>query len=76
MSDQDGAIEQQQITPEVLQRLMQQTQPQEQQPAQRNPVVGGLSMLLPTLNDLEFIAFQGDLQATVNYWLRAKGLLL
>lgn len=71
MSDQDGTIEQQ-MTPEVLQRLMQ----QQQEPAQRNLTIGGLSMLLPTLNDLEFAALQGDLQATVNYWLQAKGLLV
>lgn len=71
MDDQDGPIRQ--LPPEMLQRLLQQAQPQEQQ---RNLTIGGLSLLLPTLSDLEFASLQGDLQATVNYWLRAKGLLV
>ncbi len=70
MNDKDGLAEQQQqISPEQLKALL------SQQPVQRNLTIGGLSLLLPALSELEFIAMQGDLQATVNYWLRAKGLI-
>lgn len=70
MSDKDGSVEQQQVSPEQLKAL------QQPQPVQRNLTIGGLSQLMSALNDLEFTALQGDLQATVNYWLRAKGLLI
>ena len=71
MSDQDGSVEtQQQISPEQPKSLI------SQQPTQRNLTIGGLSQLMSALNDLEFAALQGDLQVTVNYWLRAKGLLV
>jgi hypothetical protein len=77
MNEQDGAVEQQQqIPPEILKMLQQKQAATEQQPVQRNLTIGGLSLLIPALSDLEFAALQGDLQVIVNYWLRAKGLLI
>ncbi len=69
MNDQDGAVDQQQMTPEQLKAML-------QQPVQRNLTIGGLSLLLAALNDLEVVAMQAEIQVVVNSWLRAKGLMV
>jgi hypothetical protein len=71
MAQEDGAVEQQYVVPTDAGMPTLQ-----QQPAQRNLTIGGLSQLLNTLSDLELQALQGDLQATVNHWLRAKRMLV
>lgn len=72
MDEQNGAVDQQQMTPETLRQLMQQ-QPQQ---VRRNLAIGELGNLLPVLNEMEFIAFQAELQIVTNTWLRKKGLMV
>lgn len=74
MSEQDGAVEQQQLSPEALKALLQQAQQQQQE--QVGFSLGGVAPLLQVLTPTERLACQAELQVVLNQWLRKKGLIV
>jgi hypothetical protein len=72
MLEQDGAVEQQQLSPEALKALLQQAQQQQEQVGFS---LGGVAPLLQVLTPTERLACQAELQVVLNQWLRKKGLI-